>query len=94
MKERSAGRRRARTSLAASGLTLSLERALGGDRCNAILQTADELDATAIIVGSCGLTGVKSLSLGSGSYGLIQHADRAVIVVRSAEVAAARASRS
>lgn len=61
---------------------------------DAILETARELDATAIVLGSRGLTGVKSLLLGSVSHGLIQHADRTVMVVPSAEVAAARASRA
>jgi nucleotide-binding universal stress UspA family protein len=58
---------------------------------DAILDVADELDAAAIVVGSRGLTGVKSLLLGSVSHGLIQHADRPVIVVPSARVSAARA---
>ena len=61
---------------------------------DAILEEASELDATAIVVGSRGLTGVKSLVLGSVSHGLIHHADRTVIVVPSAEVAAARANYS
>lgn len=60
---------------------------------DAIIDVADELDAVAIVVGSRGLTGVKSLLLGSVSHGLIQHADRAVIVVPSAKVSAARARR-
>jgi nucleotide-binding universal stress UspA family protein len=60
---------------------------------DAILDAARELDAAAIVVGSRGLTGVKSLLLGSVSHGLIQHADRTVIVVPSAEVADARARR-
>jgi nucleotide-binding universal stress UspA family protein len=59
---------------------------------DAILKTASELNAGAIVVGSRGLTGVKSLLLGSVSHGLIQHADRTVIVVPSAEVIAARTS--
>ncbi len=59
----------------------------------AILEEASDLDANAIVVGSRGLTGVKSILLGSVSHGLIQHADRTVIVVPSAEVVAARASR-
>jgi nucleotide-binding universal stress UspA family protein len=57
----------------------------------AILGEADALDATAILMGSRGLTGVKSLLLGSVSHAVIQHADRTVIVVPSPEVAAARA---
>ncbi len=58
----------------------------------AILEIAGEVDAAAIVVGSRGLTGVKSLLLGSVSHGLVHHADRTIIVVPSAEVAAARVS--
>ena len=58
---------------------------------DAILGEADTLEATAILMGSRGLTGVKSLLLGSVSHAVIQHADRTVIVVPSPEVAAARA---
>jgi nucleotide-binding universal stress UspA family protein len=61
---------------------------------DAILGEADALDATAILMGSRGLTGVKSLLLGSVSHAVIQHADRTVIVVPSPEVAAARARRA
>jgi nucleotide-binding universal stress UspA family protein len=57
----------------------------------AILSEADAMDASAIVMGSRGLTGVKSLLLGSVSHELIQHADRTVIVVPSPEVAASRA---
>jgi nucleotide-binding universal stress UspA family protein len=60
---------------------------------DAIIDVADELDAAAILVGSRGLTGVKSLLLGSVSHALIQHADRPVIVVPSPKIAAARAHR-
>lgn len=60
----------------------------------AILEEASALGANAVVVGSRGLTGIKSLLLGSVSHGLIQHADRAVIVVPSAEVAVARANRA
>jgi nucleotide-binding universal stress UspA family protein len=60
---------------------------------NAILAEADELGAEAIVIGSRGLTGIKSMLLGSVSHHVIQHADRAVIVVPSAEIAAARAHR-
>jgi nucleotide-binding universal stress UspA family protein len=57
----------------------------------AILGVADALDATAILMGSRGLTGVKSLLLGSVSRAVIQQAVRTVIVVPSPQVAAARA---
>ena len=58
---------------------------------DAILGEADALAATAILMGSRGLTGVKSLLLGSVSHAVIQRADRMVIVVPSPDVAAARA---
>jgi nucleotide-binding universal stress UspA family protein len=56
-----------------------------------ILAEADAIDASAIVMGSRGLTGVKSLLLGSVSHEVVQHADRAVVVVPSPEVAASRA---
>ncbi len=58
----------------------------------AILDAAADGDARAIVVGSRGLTGVKSMLLGSVSHALLHHADRTVVVVPSAEVAAARAA--
>jgi nucleotide-binding universal stress UspA family protein len=56
-----------------------------------ILAQADKVGARAIVMGSRGLTGVKSLLLGSVSHEAIQHADRTVVVVPSPEVAASRA---
>lgn len=52
-----------------------------------ILAEADELGASAIVLGLRGLTGVKSLLLGSVSHAVLQHANRPVIVVPSPEVA-------
>jgi nucleotide-binding universal stress UspA family protein len=57
---------------------------------DAILRAAKELGATAILLGSRGLGGVKSLLMGSVSHGVIQHADRAVIIIPSSAVAAKR----
>lgn len=58
-----------------------------------ILEQAEETGAEAIVLGSRGLTGVKSLLLGSVSHAVLQHADRPVIVVPSAPVAQRRAER-
>jgi nucleotide-binding universal stress UspA family protein len=56
----------------------------------AILSQADEVGASAVVMGSRGLTGLKSLLLGSVSHAVIQHADRSVVVVPSPDVATAR----
>ncbi|MDQ6606600.1 MAG: universal stress protein [Actinomycetota bacterium] len=58
----------------------------------AILDAAGAVDASAIVVGSRGLTGIKSLLLGSVSHALLHQTDLPVMVVPSAEVAAARAA--
>jgi len=60
---------------------------------NAILDVADDLDAAAIVMGSRGLTGIKSLLLGSVSHAVLQRADRTVIVVPSPAVASSRKRR-
>lgn len=56
-----------------------------------ILGEAEKVDADAIVMGSRGLTGLKSLLLGGVSHEVIQHADRTVVVVPSPRVAASRA---
>jgi len=58
---------------------------------NAILAEAAAVSARAIVCGSRGLTGLKSLLLGSVSHHLVQHADRPVIVIPSPATARARA---
>jgi nucleotide-binding universal stress UspA family protein len=49
---------------------------------DAIVATADEHDARAIVIGSRGLRGLKSKLLGSTSAHVLQHASRPVVVVR------------
>ena len=58
-----------------------------------ILAVADEAGASAVVLGTRGLTGLKSLLLGSVSHAVLQDADRPVVVVPSPEIAAKRASR-
>ena len=57
-----------------------------------ILDEAADIDASGIVLGSRGLSGVTALVLGSVSHAVIQHADRPVVVVPSREVAAKRAA--
>jgi nucleotide-binding universal stress UspA family protein len=65
--------------------------ARNGSVAAAILDVADEIDAAVIVLGTRGLTGLKSLLLGSVSHAVVQHADRAVVVVPSPSVTEARA---
>ena len=62
----------------------------GESVAEAILSSADKLDADMIVLGSRGLGGVGSLLLGSVSHRVLQHADRPVLVIPSAAVAARR----
>jgi nucleotide-binding universal stress UspA family protein len=61
-----------------------------GGIAETILREAAELDADLIVVGTRGRGDVKSFLLGSVSHHLVQHADRAVTVVPSSELAAQR----
>lgn len=56
-----------------------------------ILAEAERRGAAAVVMGSRGLTGLRSLLLGSVSHEVIQRADRTIVVVPSASVAASRA---
>lgn len=56
-----------------------------------ILAEAAAIEAGAVVCGSRGYTGLKSLMLGSTSHHVLQHADRPVVVVPSPRVAKARA---
>jgi nucleotide-binding universal stress UspA family protein len=58
-----------------------LERTAGAP-WRAILDAADELDATLIVVGARGLTAVESLVLGAVSNAVVHHTKRPVLVVR------------
>jgi len=65
--------------------------ARGATIAETILSEADDVGAEVIVLGTRGLTGVKSLLLGSVSHAVLQHADRPVMVVPWPEAAAKRA---
>jgi nucleotide-binding universal stress UspA family protein len=46
-----------------------------------VLDVADEVDASVIVVGSRGLTGVRRFLEGSTSHGLAEHSRRPVLIV-------------
>lgn len=58
----------------------------------AILAAASDVDADVIVMGTRGLSGMKSFLLGSVSHAVVQHADRAVLVVPSQAFAERRRS--
>lgn len=58
-----------------------------GGVAGTILAVAEELDADAIVLGTRGLTGIRSMLLGSVSHAVLQHANRSVMVVPSAVIA-------
>jgi nucleotide-binding universal stress UspA family protein len=68
----------------------SRTRAQATTVAEAIIAEAADIEASAIVIGSRGLTGLKSVLLGSVSHAVLQHADLPVIVVPSAEIATAR----
>ncbi len=75
-----------------SGLDASAEIAVVDTTvADAILNAATQAAAGAIVCGSRGFSGVKSLILGSVSNHILQHADLPVVVVPSPAIAKARA---
>ena len=53
----------------------------GATISSTILEVAGDVGAEAIVMGTRGLTGLKSVLLGSVSRGVLHHADRPVVIV-------------
>jgi nucleotide-binding universal stress UspA family protein len=77
--------------VADEGVHVALEAGLGAERLaveatgsvwRTIVEIADRHDAAAIVMGSRGLTGVRSMLLGSVSSAVVHHADRPTLVIR------------
>jgi nucleotide-binding universal stress UspA family protein len=75
----------------AAGLVCTpLAQTHDGDVANTILAVAADLDADVIAMGTRGLSAVKAFMLGSVSHAVVQHADRAVLVVPSPDLVGRR----
>lgn len=85
--ERQAAARAAEGATAAreAGLNASGEAVLcAGQVWATLVNTADEADADAIVLGSRGLSAVKSALVGSVANGVLHHSARPVVVVPAA----------
>ena len=60
----------------------------------AIVETADALDAALIVLGSRGRRGMRAALLGSTSTHVLHHARRPTLVIPSPQVVAVRSDRS
>jgi nucleotide-binding universal stress UspA family protein len=78
--------------VADEGVRIALEEGLSaepmaveanGPVWKTVTETADRNDAAVIVMGSRGLTGLRSMVLGSVSSAVVHHADRPVLVVHS-----------
>ena len=56
-----------------------------GPAWKTIVDTAEAHDAAAIVIGSRGLTGLRSVLLGSVSNAVLHHTDRATLVIHKPE---------
>lgn len=91
LEELDAAAEQAAAALAERGADLAREAGLdaspaavraNGPLWQTILDVADQQDAAAIVLGSRGLSGIKSLVLGSVSGAVVHHATRPTLVVR------------
>lgn len=90
---RVANRGRERALAAGFDATSAVVEARNGV-AEAILEAADEAHASVIVAGTRGLSGVRSLLLGSISHAIAQHARCPVVIVPQAELARVRVAAS
>ena len=67
-----------------AGISYALER-ISGDTVDTIVGIADSKDADLIVVGSRGRGPMTAALLGSVSRGVLQHANRPVLIVKAAK---------
>jgi nucleotide-binding universal stress UspA family protein len=65
----------------AAGFAATPQGTVAGQTWQGVLEVADEIDASVIVVGSHGLTGVRELFEGSVSHDIAQRSSRPVLVV-------------
>ena len=90
VKERTAALEQALVEAASpfAGLVKKIERQVFvGHPIEALLRTAATSDAGLVVVGARGLGTLKRLVLGSVSEGILRHADRPVLIVKTGEPA-------
>lgn len=75
----------------AAGVSYALER-FAGETVATIVALADSKDADLIVLGNRGRSAVTAAILGSVSQGVLHHAKRPVLVVKSAKVPAESAA--
>jgi nucleotide-binding universal stress UspA family protein len=66
-----------------AGLSAEPRGEIAAPTWRGIVETADELDATVIVIGSRGLPGFRELIEGSLSHQVAQHTGRPVLIVPS-----------
>lgn len=69
--------------LRATGLTAVEVHDFDDDPAEALIATAEEIDADLIVVGNKGVSGVRRFLLGSVAQKVVQHAPCAVLVART-----------
>lgn len=80
----------AQRATAAGLVAIPLCTGRDGDVAHTILAVAADVDADLVVLGTRGRSGMTSFLLGSVSHGVVQHADRPVLVVPSPVLAERR----